>query len=72
MSSTLCDTCDKDSRYMSMKAENAKLRELVWDVWQSCPVYTADCYGCDHHRSDGGCKLYDRMCELGIERMVEE
>ena len=48
-------------------AENVKLRELVRDMWQSCPVYTADCYGCEHHRSDGGCKLYDRMCELGIE-----
>ena len=51
----------------SLEADNAKLRELVRDMWQSCPVYTADCYGCEHHRSDGGCKLYNRMRELGIE-----
>ena len=41
-----------------LRDENAKLRELVRDMWKSCPVYTADCYGC---------KLYDRMRELGIE-----
>ena len=29
MTSTLCDTYDKDARYMAAKAENEKLRELV-------------------------------------------
>ena len=51
----------------AVSAENDTLRELVRDMWQSCPVYTADCWGCEYHRSDGGCKLYDRMRELGIE-----
>lgn len=47
-------------------AENAELRELVRDMWQSCPVYTDDCYGCEYHVG-GECELYDRMRELGIE-----
>lgn len=29
MTSTLCDTCDKDSRYAAVRAENAKLREQL-------------------------------------------
>ena len=50
-----------------LESENVKLRELVRDIWQSCPVYVDNCYGCEYHRSDGECELYDRMHELGIE-----
>lgn len=61
-----CENNDLLLERDQLEAENAKLRELVMDMWQSCPVYTADCYGCEYHRSDW-CKLYDRMRELGIE-----
>lgn len=47
-------------------AENAKLRELARDLWTSCPVYTADCYGCEHHVG-GECEMPGRMRELGVE-----
>lgn len=66
MSSTLCDTCDKDSRYAAVRAENAKLRELVRDMWRGCPVDERDCIACDFER-DGMCDLFDRMRELGVE-----
>lgn len=81
MSSTLCDTCNKDSRYMAAVAENAKLRELVRDMWRSHIWYSHDqaylCEGCQHFEEcvddvlDGTCPMCDpylkRMQELGIE-----
>ena len=62
MTSTLCDTCDKDSRYAAAMAENAMLRELVQSyhsamrcmletgIWPTDPMW-----------------LEHRMCELGVE-----
>ena len=53
-----------------LRAENAKLRELVRDMWKACP---ADGYYCIHHcehydkGSESHCKLEDRMRELGVE-----
>lgn len=57
-------------RVRKAEAENAKLRELVRDMWKGCP---ADGYYCIYHcprydkTSESHCKLYDRMKKLGIE-----
>lgn len=50
-----------------LRAENAKLRELANELWVSCPVHDSDCDECQHKGGRTGCKLYDRMLELGIE-----
>ena len=75
MSSTLCDTCEKDARYMAIKAENAKLRELVRILYY-CGLPWKDCDKCamngaemhveisDVEFCDG---MYDRMRELGVD-----
>ena len=49
---------------IAMRAdENAKLRELCFDLWASCPVHDEDCQTCKHY--DGAfCDLYVRMEEL--------
>ena len=50
--------------------ENEKLRELVRDMWRGCPADACYCiHHCTHYdkTSESHCKLYDRMCELGIE-----
>jgi hypothetical protein len=47
-------------------AENAKLRELVSELWVSCPVHDSDCDECKHKGGRTGCELYDRMLELGV------
>ena len=47
--------------------ENAKLRELVSELWVSCPVHDSDCDECQHKGGRTGCELYDRMRELGVE-----
>ena len=49
-----------------VKDENAKLRELVRDMWRGCPVDERDCIACDFER-DGMCDLFDRMRELGVD-----
>ena len=50
-----------------LQAENAKLRELVRDMWEdACNAPCCAC--CDNSDYDGnGCQLKDRMRELGIE-----
>lgn len=56
--------------YEELLDENAKLRELVRDMWKGCP---ADGYYCIYHcprydkTSESHCELCDRMKELGIE-----
>ena len=50
-----------------LAAENAKLRELVSELWVSCPVHDSDCDECQHKGGRTGCELYDRMRELGVE-----
>lgn len=71
MSSTLCDTCEKDARYMAIKAENAKLRKLLLDVWNDACEFDGFW---DYVNDDG--EIYnedelphyqERMRELGIE-----
>lgn len=59
MSSTLCDTCDKDSRYMAARAENAKLRELVDELYPLADYGAMDASELD--------RAHDLMRELGIE-----
>lgn len=50
----------------TLNDENDKLRELVRDMWRSCPVDERDCIACDFER-DGTCDLCDRMKELGVK-----
>lgn len=51
-------------------AENAKLRELVRDLWEACPADGYYCiYHCKHYdkESESHCKMEDRMRELGVD-----
>ena len=50
-----------------VRDENAKLLELLAELWASCPVHDDDCTDCKHRGGRTGCKLYDRMRELGVE-----
>ena len=53
-----------------LERENAKLRELVRDIWEACPTDGYYCiYHCEHYdkESESHCKLEARMRELGIE-----
>lgn len=78
MTSTLCDTCDKDSRYAAAMAENAKLRELASGIGHllfSLDVdYCAACprdgvnHPCPVHTACGGECLYKTdLRELGVD-----
>ena len=49
--------CDAERDLKESQAENAKLRELVADLWEYIYIGTAQ----------DGQRLHDRMCELGIE-----
>lgn len=66
MSSDVNEVCRHLSDAM---AENEKLRELVKDIWTSCPISEKDCESCEHQNGESyaGCKLCDRMRGLGIE-----
>lgn len=57
----------QDREMERLEAENAKLRELVRDMWED--VCNAPCCAyCDHSDYDGDkCELRDRMRELGVE-----
>lgn len=60
----------EDASWMLFRAEseNAKLRELVRDLWKACPADGYYCiYHCEHYdkESESHCKLEDRMRELG-------
>lgn len=67
MSGTLCDTCDKDSRYIAMRAENAKLRELVRIAVEYCVNgYCAEDDECPLYESRTSCRLYAEARDLGI------
>lgn len=62
----------EDASWMLFRAEseNAKLRELVRDLWKACPADGYYCiYHCEHYdkESESHCKLEDRMRELGVE-----
>ena len=52
-----------------IESENERLRDLVRELWISCPIGEDDCRECEHNMpNDGlGCELYVRMRELGIE-----
>ena len=54
-------------RLKEVAEENAKLRELVSELWVSCPVHDSDCDECQHKGGRRGCELYDRMRELGVD-----
>lgn len=56
--------------YQKAEKENAKLRELVRDLWKACPADGYYCiYHCAHYdkESESHCKLEDRMRELRVE-----
>ena len=49
-------------RAQDLQAENAKLRELVNELYQ-CSRQE----GCDHCGYKDGCCMFDRMAQMGIE-----
>lgn len=54
----------------TLKAENAKLRELMLEIWRSCPVSENDCAKCPHRIEESDedwCDIPILMSELGIE-----
>ena len=54
----------------SVEAESAKLRELVLEIWRSCPVSEDDCAKCPHHIEESDevwCDIPILMSELGVE-----
>jgi len=53
-------------REKTLDNENAKLRELISELWVSCPLHDSDCDECRHRGGRTGCELYDRMRELGV------
>ena len=62
------------STFMAMartyQDDNKKLRELVCEVWRSCPVNEDDCKKCPHYIEESDevwCDVPIRMHELGIE-----
>lgn len=73
------DAADEAERYFGpngvvaeLRAENVRLRELVLQLWE-CPVDDNKCTDCPHCKEhydvcagECGCKLYDRMRELGV------
>ena len=67
----LCDMiANRESDLEDARAENAKLRELVRDLWEACPADGYYCiYHCEHYdkESESHCKLEDRMRELGVD-----
>lgn len=50
------------NRIAQLENENAKLRELVRELY-ACSRQ----YGCDRCGYRGGCATFDRMAQLGIE-----
>ena len=66
-------TSDGVRELQRLKAENAKLRELVADMWQGMCGYFHDCRDCEHYelyegqRFVGECEYHRRERELGIE-----
>ena len=60
---------DIKAELLVLRAENAKLRELVSDMWLGlyCPTESTDgCPPCPFYK-DGECFFESRMRELGIE-----
>ena len=51
------------SEYMKLKADNAKLRELVRDMYKA--FMHGNCYRWCEFKEP--CQWYDRMRELGVE-----
>ena len=50
--------------------ENARLREMVLEIWRSCPVSEDECKKCPHHMGESDedwCDIPISMQELGIE-----
>ena len=52
-----------EHEYADLKAENAKLRELVGDMFTTISWCDIDCYPSDDKKRE----LADRMRELGVE-----
>lgn len=53
-----------------LEYENAKLRELVLEIWRSCPVSEDDCVKCQHRIEESDedwCDIPILMEKLGVE-----
>ena len=62
-----CPSCPNVASLQETLEQNAKLRELVSELWASCPVHDNDCDECRHKDGRTGCELYDRMLGLGVD-----
>lgn len=59
-----------DAEFAKLKQEREQLRDLLCELWNSCPVWEDDCLKCEHCTGDGGvldCELYSQMREFGID-----
>lgn len=62
----------QDREMERLESENAKLRELVRDMWNGMCGYVHDCRYCEHYelyegqRFVGKCEYHRRMTELGV------
>ena len=68
--SCLTDAARRISRIPELEADNARLRELVLEIWRSCPVSEDDCAKCPHHIGESDevwCDIPILMSELGVE-----
>lgn len=65
----MSDVNDLWSELLVLKAENAKLRELVRDARRNCRERSdIDCYGCALHRLADGVCMADVIAErLGVD-----
>lgn len=53
----------------NLQSENAKLRELVREIWKSCPVSEDDCAECPHRLEEDDevwCDIPILMEQLGV------
>lgn len=65
-----CDSrAELAERIVRLEDEGAKLRELVLEIWRSCPVSEDDCAKCQHHIEESDedwCDILILMEELGV------
>jgi len=67
----LYETCMAYKELAEMRGdENERLRELVREIWRSCPTSEDDCARCPHRIEESDevwCDIPILMVELGVE-----
>lgn len=66
-----CDSREElAERIVKLEDEGAKLRELVLEIWYSCPVSEYDCAKCQHRIEESDedwCDIPILMEKLGVD-----